>query len=116
MPSGPAGIEILPGTNYSFPISFRKRVQIQGNEPIYLALSLFRSPSDIEDINYNKWILGGDPTNGSNSYEYNLKYPLPFEYNIIYEPHATNSIIPNRISNWQGIAGFSTNLSLSKPL
>ena len=113
---GPTGIEIRPGTNYSFPISFRKRVKVVAGTPIYLALSLFRSPSDIPDFNYNEWMIGNPPDPLIASYEYPLKYPLPFEYNIIYEPYATNSSIPNGISNWQGIAGFSTNLSLSKPL
>jgi hypothetical protein len=114
-PPGPTGIETLPGTNYSFPISFRKRVEVVAGKPIYLALSLFRSPSDIPDTTYNTWFGGGDPGNVS-SYEYQFVYPLPFEYNIIYEPFATSSGIPNGMSNWQGIAGFSTNLSLSKPL
>ena len=110
------GIVISPGTNYSFPISFRKRVEVVAGRPIYLALSLFRSPSDIPNSNYNNWIANVDPANAGNPYEYNLKYVLPFEYNIIYEPFAANSTTPAQISNWQGIAGFSTNLSLSKPL
>ena len=112
---GVSGIETRPGTNYSFPISFRKRVAVRAGRPIYLALSLFRSPADIIDSSYNNWI-GNGPPHPISGYRYDLDYPLPFEYNIIYEPLATNSGIPNQISNWQGIAGFSTNLSLSSPL
>ena len=104
------------GTNYSFPICFRKRVFVRQGSPIYLALSLVRSPSDIMDSSYNNWIGNSEP-HPISGYRYDLAYPLPFEYNIIYEPSATNSTsIAGSISNWQGIAGFSTNLSLSSLL
>lgn len=61
-------------------------------------------------------MIGNPPDPLSGTYQYPLKYPLPFEYNIIYEPYAVSSGISSNISNWQGIAGFSTNLSLSSPL
>jgi hypothetical protein len=109
LPPAAAQVDVNPGSRYSFPISYRKRVKCPVGEKIYLGLSLFRSPIDIQDDIYNDWAndVQGTPVDIS------LSYALPFEYNIIYEPDAQKELSGNKVSNWQGIAGFSTNMTIT---
>ena len=82
-------LDVRRGTNYSFPITYRKVVNGVSGEDIYLGLTLFRSPSDITDNDYLGW--------GNEQYDTTSNTPtpriidlsqnLPFEYNIIYEPY-----------------------------
>ena len=108
-------IKLTSGTNYSFPITYRKVVNGVSGEDIYLGLTLFRSPSDITDNDYLGWgneqynTLSGAPTPRI----IDLSQNLPFEYNIIYEPYDNAAVDGGPVSNWQGIAGFSTNMSIS---
>ena len=108
-------IKITSGTNYSFPITYRKVVNGVSGEDIYLGLTLFRSPSDITDNDYLGW--GNEQyDNTSNTPTpriIDLSQNLPFEYNIIYEPYDNVAVDGGPVSNWQGIAGFSTNMSIS---
>ncbi|MDA7464600.1 hypothetical protein N8996_07415, partial [Candidatus Poseidonia alphae] len=113
----PAQILVGPGTSYSFPITYRKRIQKQtassGPQNVYLGLTLFRSPTDLVDVDYNLWFSQTTNTPATLL----LGLPLPFEYNIVFEDPQNNLAgIGSSVSNWIGVKGFSTNLSLSKPL
>jgi hypothetical protein len=100
-----------PGTSYSFPITYRKRIRtISEGQNVYLGLTLVRSPTDLIDDNYNNWFSQTAPA----SAQLILEIPLPFEYNIVFENLQSNlSGIGQNVSNWRGVKGFSTNISLS---
>ena len=108
---------VSEGTSYSFPITYRKRIQKQpssiGPQNVYLGLTLFRSPSDLVDVDYNNWFTQQAPAPATLTFG----FPLPFEYNIVFEDPQNNLTgIGASVSNWTGVKGFSTSLSLSKPL
>ena len=80
------------------------------NSGVYLGLALIRCPGDIADSSYNAWV--NDNTGNPSFYNIPLTHPLPFEYLITYEPFTSTT----RVGFWQGSKGFSTNISLMKPL
>ena len=106
--SGATPPDLSASTSYSFPVTFRKPVQLPNNPetPLYLGLTLIRCPSEIDDKSWNKWAQdSGPPLPSSNDYTINLSHPLPFRYYITYTPAQT--------AEWQGQRGFSTNLSIT---
>lgn len=96
--------DISASTSYSFPVTFRKPVQLPNNPetPLYLGLTLIRCPSEIDDNSWNNWTTDA---NGGQDYTISLSHPLPFRYYITYTPAQT--------AEWQGQRGFSTNLSIT---